>query len=148
MPYHATGLFCPPEGWEIAEDSRLKFKTVIGPSSDGFTPNINVVEMNDPRSLSDFVSYAIKYYSARAKNLGATYIKMLNQSEVTTFSKQQGIKVAFQSENKGLSLRTTQYYFSEKGDGKLIITFTALEKDSKILEPVFDHTMKTFQLDK
>src|SRR5215213_2709656 len=67
--------FCPPEGWTIAEDSRLKFKAVYGPRSDGFIPSINIIKVNDAVSLKETVSISIEHYPASAKRLGANYIK-------------------------------------------------------------------------
>jgi hypothetical protein len=140
--------YCPPEGWEALEYPGLKFKTMHGTYSADLTPNMNVVEASSPLPLKGFVSSAVEHYSANAKNLGAAYIKKLSQSEFTTLSGWRGFKVAFQSENRGLLVRTTQYYFGEKGDGKLVVTFTCLEKESNVLDRMFDHSTKTLRIDK
>lgn len=140
--------FCPPEGWEMAQDSRLKFKTAVGPYSDGHTPNISVIKVNSPEPLGEFVSVAIQHYPASAERLGAEYIKMLGRSEFTTHSKQKGIKLAFLSESRGLLLRTIQYFFSGKGDDKFLITCTALEKGIEALGPFCDRSIETLQIDK
>ena len=67
-----------------------------------------------------------------------------------TASGQRGIKVVFHLENsaKALSVRTYQYYFSGRGNQKLVLTCTVLEAERNTLEPIFDRALKTFQIDK
>ena len=58
--------------------------------------------------------------------------------------------MVFHLENsaKALMVRTYQYYFSGRGNQKLVLTCTALEADRHALEPIFDRALKTFQLDR
>lgn len=140
--------FCPPAGWMIAQDPELKFKTAISPRSEGQAPNITVIVVADPRPLSEWVSVAIDHYPARAKTLGAAYIKFLSRSAFTTDAGEPGFKIAFRSEKDGLTLRTTQYLFRGRGDGKLLITCTAMEKEIEAIEPACDRSIKTLLIDK
>jgi hypothetical protein len=39
------------------------------------------------------------------------------------------------------------YFFTGKGDNKLLVTFTALEKQAETLDSVVDPSMKTWQQD-
>jgi hypothetical protein len=79
--------------------------------------------------------------------LNAAYIKLESRSVFATASGEQGIKLVFRSETKGLELRATQFLFAGKGDKKLLLHFMALEKEAVALDPIFDRSMKTLQLE-
>lgn len=141
--------FCPPEGWSIKEDPKQEYQVILGPRSDDFTPNVGVSELkNFPVSLKDMVSTFTKQSSEEmAKQLGASEVGPLTQSDFVTSSKQPGIKLAFQSVTNGLRLRSTMYFFAGKGDNRILVTFTTLEKQAEVLDSAFDRSMKTWQLD-
>ena len=91
---------------------------------------------------------SITYILANAeKEVGATNVKVLGQSDFVTASEQRGMKVVFQSVFKGFLVRTIQYISNGKGGKKILVTCTALESDKDVLDVVFDRSMKTFQMD-
>jgi hypothetical protein len=140
--------FCPPEGWSINEDPNRKFKGMVAPRIDNFTPNLNVTELeNVPMSLKDLVAAVIDLYSKETEKMETSHVGPFNQSEFTTLSKQPGMKMSFQSEKDGLRIRTTHYFFMGKGNSKIMVLFMALERDAEALDPIFDRSMKTWQMD-
>jgi hypothetical protein len=138
--------YCPPTGWSLEERPGINFKVAMGPRSDVFTPSLIAKELDVPASLNDVVSIMVKHYSDNPKAMGTEYVKVLNQSEFITSSKLQGIKLIFQSGKNGLDIRTTQYFFGTKGNTKLILAFTSLEKEGEVLDRIFDESMKTLQI--
>jgi hypothetical protein len=142
--------YCPPEGWTIKQSLEEKFKTFLGPVSNTLTPSINARDEDNEVPLPEHIAAIIKYVLASPEKSGATAITILRQSDFVTASGLHGIKVVFHFENsaKGLTVRTYQYYFSGRGNQKLVLTCTALEADRNTMEPVFDRALKTFQLDK
>ena len=142
--------YCSPEGWTIKQSLDEKFKAFWGPASNTLSPNINVKDEEDGTPLPEHVASNIKYILASPQKAGATAVTALGQSDFVTASGQRGIKVVFHVENsaRALMIRTYQYYFSGRGNQKLVLTCTVLESDRKALEPIFDRALKTFRLDK
>ncbi len=142
--------YCPPDGWTIKQSLDEKFKTFLGPQSTVLAPNINARDEDNQAPLADHVATSIKYILTNVQAIGATAVKVVDQSEFVTASGVRGIKVVFHVENsaKALVIRTYQYYFSGRGVQKLVLTGTAVELERNTFEPVFDRAMKSFQLDK
>ncbi len=140
--------FCPPAGWIVAAQEGQKYKIVHRERSTTFTPNINVKDETTDYTLPEYVSVSIKTITTGYESIGATSIKLLDQTNFTTANRTSGIRVSFRTEYKGLLIRTLQYYFNGKPGQKLIVTCTFLEEEKAALDPLFDSTLKTFQLDK
>ncbi len=142
--------YCSPEGWTIKQSLDDKFKAFWGPASNTLTPNINVKDEEAGTPLPEHVAANIKYILTNPQKAGATDAKVLSQSDFVTASGQRGIKVVYHMENsaRALMIRAYVYFFSGRGNQKLVLTCTALESDRNALEPIFDRALKTFQLDK
>lgn len=140
--------YCPPDGWSLTEKEGYKYKLVLGPRKEVFTPNMNIRDEANAGPLAAYVAASIKEILTNYEKIGATSVKVLEQSNFLTTNRVAGIRVAFRTEYKGLMIRTLQYYFSVKDGQKLIITCTSLEEEKVTLDPVFDRTLKTFQLDR
>jgi hypothetical protein len=140
--------FCPPESWIVAAQEGQKYKIVHRERGATFTPNINVKDETTSYSLADYVTASIRTITTNFEQIGATSIKLLDQTNFTTANRTPGIRVSFRTEYKGLLIRTLQYYFNGKPGQKLIVTCTFLEEEKATLDPLFDSTLKTFQLDK
>jgi hypothetical protein len=139
---------CVPQGWSVEEKEGQKYKLIFAPREETFTPNINVKEDTHAAPLADYAAASINYVLGHYAEIGATSLKMIEQTNFRTTSGLQSIRVAFHTEFKGLTIRTLQYYFSGKGGQKLIVTCTFLEEKKDALDPVFDRALKSFQLDK
>lgn len=140
--------FCPPDGWTLATKEGQKYKIVHGPRAQTFTPNINIKDEANAAPLADYVAASTRAILGNYQSIGASSIKVLEQSNFLTANRLAGIRVSFRTEYKGLFIRTLQYYFNAKDGRKLIITCTALEEDKATLDPLFDRAMKTFRLDR
>lgn len=140
--------FCPPDGWNLTDKEGYKYKIIHGPRGEVFTPNINIRDEANTAPLADYVAASIKEILTNYEKIGATSVKVLEQSNFVTTKRTAGIRTAFRTEYKGLMIRTLQYYFNGKDGQKLIITCTSLEEDKARLDPIFDRALKTFQLDR
>ncbi|MDX6693564.1 MAG: hypothetical protein QOF02_1167 [Blastocatellia bacterium] len=139
---------CVPQGWSIEEKEGQSFKSIFAPRAEKFTPNLNVKEDTNAAPLADYAAASIKYVLAHYEEIGATSLKLIEQSNFRTTSGLSSVRATFSTEFKGLTIRTLQYYFSGKNNQKLIVTATFLEESKASLDPVFDRALKSFQLDK
>ncbi|MEO8436003.1 MAG: hypothetical protein ABI596_13970 [Pyrinomonadaceae bacterium] len=139
---------CIPEGWRVQEKEGQKFKLLFGTSGPTFTPNINFKDAIDPRPISDYATAGVDYILKNFQEVGATSVKLISKTPITTAAGAQGMKVAMRAEFKGLLILSQQYYFNGKGDQKLILTATSLEADQATLDPIFDRAAKSFRLEK
>lgn len=135
--------FCPPKSWDMKEIPGVKYKIAFGPASDGFAPNINVVDESFARSLSDYVKGNQETLTKMFKGF-----KNLGQSEFKTDSGSKGVKLITQSEQQGQKLRQTFFFFDGKGGKKLVATCSALAENGAKLDETFAASMKTFTLEK
>jgi hypothetical protein len=133
--------FVPPEGWEVRPIPGLKFKAAFGPTSAGFTPNINVVDESFDGPLDAYVQ----------GNIGAArrafkQFRLLSQDEFNTSGDLRGARAVGENELNGMVLRQT-YYFFAKGDTKFVVTCSAQADGGDKLDRVFEASMKTFRFD-
>ena len=140
--------FCMPDGWMVTEKEGEKFKFVYGPTGDSFRPNINIKDDVNTSLLTDYTAASVKYVLAHYQEIGATGMKVIAQDDFITTTGMHGIKVTYRTDYKGIVIRTIQYFFDGKAGQKLIVTCTLLDADSSTLDPIFERTLKTFQLDK
>jgi hypothetical protein len=147
----AGGLsFCPPEGWIEEKKAEDKYSRFFGPAQEGFTANLNIKDETSALLLPDYVAGSIKriLLPASAEKMGATSVKLVNQSEFITTSSLRGFKVEFRTEWKSWVISTVQYYFEAALDNKFVVTLTSVEAQRAKLDPVCDDSVKTFRLEK
>jgi hypothetical protein len=140
--------FCAPDDWTVTEKEGEKYKIVFGARREGLTPNINIKDDANAALLADYTAASIKYILSHYQEVGATSMKVLTQDDFITTTGVHAVKVIYHAEVKGLIIRTIQYFFDGKAGQKLIVTCTALEADSGVLDPIFERALKTFRLDK
>ena len=119
--------FCAPTDWTVGTIPG-KSSVMTAETRDNFTPNINV------RSAV-----------LKAKPAGATKVELESQTAFTA-GRAQGIKAVFSVEYQGLDIRTIQYYFSGRGETKIIITATILLSQADELESDIDDAIRTFEV--
>jgi len=135
--------FCPPKSWDMKEIPGLKYRIAFGPASDGFAPNINVVDESFSGSLSDYVKgnrEALERMFKGFKNLG--------ESEFKTDFGPKGVRLITESEQQGQKLRQTFFFFDGKGGRKLVATCSALAENGAKLDETFAASLKTFAIEK
>jgi hypothetical protein len=134
--------FCPPQGWTIQSFPGLKYSIAAGPASNGFAPNINVVDEKAEMSLAAYVDANKKMLSKAFKGY-----KEVGKSDFKTASGLKGSRLIVQSDQNGTPLRQTFYFFAGSGDKKLVATCSALARGGTELDDVFEASLKTFALD-
>jgi hypothetical protein len=139
--------FCPPAGWAVEESPGQKFKIVMGPVGNVFTPNINVQSSDSTIALSAYADAAVKAIleSVGDKVVGASNIDLVSRTAFTTDSKLTGIKVVFRTNFQGIVIYSAQYMF-DTGKGKLLVTGTSLESEKEANGKLFDAALKTFKI--
>jgi len=147
----AGGLsYCPPAGWIEEKKAEEKYSRFFGPEQEGVTANLNIKDENNAAPLTDYVAGSIKriLLPASAEKMGATSVKLVNQSEFITTSSLRGFKVEFRTEWKSWVISTVQYYFEAALDKKFVVTLTSVDAQRAKLGPVSDDSVRTFRLEK
>ncbi|MCA1631726.1 MAG: hypothetical protein LC785_05795 [Acidobacteria bacterium] len=138
---------CAPEGWTVEAKEGEKYKMMIAPRAETFTPNINFKDEANSMPLADYATASGKYAVENYEKIGATSIRLVDRSDFVTSSKLAGIRVSFSVLYKGLVVRIIQYYFDAKKGQKVIVSCTGLEVEREKFDPIFDRAVRTFGLD-
>lgn len=135
--------FCPPAGWTAREVPGKAYKVFFTTLANGQTPNLTVRDLPYSDTLDDFVSGNLK----TLESSGMKDYKFLSKTDITTLSKQRGIKVIIQVEIYRRLLRQTFYSFNLSNSKKLLFTFTVPADGGEAYDNLFDESMKTLQTD-
>jgi len=138
---------CVPEGWSVETKPDQKFKLFFAPAAETFTANINLKDDASSASLTSYVGDSIKLVLSNPPKIGAASIKLVGWTDFATASGLNGNKAVFETEYKGLLIRTIQYYLEAGQNHKVIVTGTCLLKDKDTFDSVFDRTAKSLRLD-
>lgn len=138
---------CVPEGWTVETKPDQKFKVFFAPAAETFTANINLSDDASSASLTSYVADSIKKILSNPPNIAATSIKLVGWTDFATASGLNGNKAIFETEYKGLLIRTIQYYFNDAQNHKLLVTGTCLVKDKDTFDSVFERAAKSLRLD-
>ena len=138
---------CVPDGWSVETKADQKFKTFFAPAAETFTANINLRDDTSSASLTVYVADSIKQVLSNPPEIGATSIKLVGSADFATASGLNGNKVIFETEYKGLLIRTIQYYLEAGQNRKFIVTGTCLVKDKDTFDSVFERAAKSFQVE-
>jgi len=130
-----------PEGWTTAEFPGFKFRICRGVPSNGFSPNIAIVDETFDGSVEDYVKACLE-----PMEKGAQGFKLLEKKPFNTDSGIKGIKLVFDSKWDKKQLMQTQYYFKGIKGKMLVITCSVLPEDGPKFADIFDAAMKTFQI--
>ncbi len=133
--------FIPPDGWKMNEAPGLKYQIAGGEPSDGFAPNINVVDETLSMTLEDY----------RAQNLLALKrilpkFKLLKTETLMTDQGEKVIKLDCETEPLGQRLRQI-LYLTANDDRKYVITCSVLKDNSRGYGQLFDAVVKTFRME-
>ena len=133
--------FVQPKGWEFQDSPVMKFKIAIGPSQNGFAPNINVVNEQFKGTLEEYTNANI------ATMRGAfSKLRIIEQVEFKTTAGLPGRRLVIESEQNDKLLRFSFYFFGTAGM-KYVVTCTALAYGGEKLDTVFAESMKTFRIE-
>lgn len=143
-----TGLFsfCFPEGWTAEARQNEPFKMLFAPRGETFTANINVKDEATQTPLSTYVGNSIRLIISNPARAGRNSVKLVSWGDFVTNSQLKGERIAFETEYRGLLIRTVQYYFGDGPNRKVIITGTCLLSEKDRFEPVFERVAQSFRL--
>jgi hypothetical protein len=133
--------FDPPAGWTASEVPGLKYRVVVGPAKDGFSPNINVVDEGFGGPLAEYIDKNVSALQAAFKDP-----RIVRREDFRTADDQAAGRVVVEDEQQGRSLRQTFYFFGGKSR-KYVATCTALADGADAWDPAFESSMKTFRID-
>ena len=137
---------CVPDGWSLESKEGQKFKMLFAPAGETFTANINMKDDDSSQALTSYVGDSIKTILSNPPNIAATSIKLVGWTDFATASGLAGNKAVFETEYKGLLIRTIQYYLDDGRNRKFIVTGTCLVKDKDAFDSVFDRAAKSFRV--
>ena len=134
--------FVQPAGWKFQDFAGSKSKIAVGPSRDGFAPNINVV-------TEPFMGTLEEYADANIATMRSAFgkLRIIEQVEFRTIAGLPGRRLIIESEQNDRLLRFSFYFFGTSGI-KYVVTCTALAYGGEKLDSVFAESMKTFQIEK
>jgi hypothetical protein len=138
---------CVPDGWSVETKPDQKFKLFFAPAAPTFTANINLKDDASTASLTSYVGDSIKNILSNPPTIAATTIKLVGWTDFATASGVTGNKAIFETEYKGLLIRTAQYYLEAGQNHKVIVTGTCLVKDKDTFDSVFERAAKSLRLD-
>jgi hypothetical protein len=137
--------YVPPERWVLRDFPGYKYKFAVGQPSEGFAPNIGVVDEYAPVTLDDYVAGSLRVLPQMYEKMGSNPPKVLSQAEFTTDSNERGIRVVTESERGGKKMRQTYYFFDGKNGNKFVVTCSVLAAGGESYDKLFDTSMKTFK---
>jgi hypothetical protein len=138
---------CVPDGWSVETQPDQKLKSFFAPKAETFTANINLRDDPSTASLISYVGQSIKTILSNPPTIAATSIKLVGWTDFATATGLNGNKAIFETEFKGLLIRTVQYYIAAGQDRKFIVTGTCLVRDKDTFDSVFDRAAKSFRVE-
>ena len=142
--YRAEGLcaFEVPDGWNIQEFPGLKHRIVAGQPSNGFAPNLNVVDENNSMSLKDYLAGN----QATLQKVMSGYTED-SAAEFSTAGGLPAYRLSYSAQQQNRSLHLVQYLFDGKPGKKIVVTFTRLASQDAGLDALVDGKLKSFRLE-
>lgn len=119
----------------------VKYRVVFGPRSDGFAPNINVVDEDFLGSLSDYVDANLNIM----RTVFARFT-ILSRERFLTEDGVAGEKVVTENVQQDKELRQT-FFFLTSGSKKFVVTCSSLSKDGKAFDQTFEKSLESFRFD-
>ena len=131
----------PPANWTVTEFPGLMYRVVFGPSEGGFTANINFVTETFDGNLNNYVD-------ANLSQLPVFFYqyRLLERGEFITNSGNVGERVVVSNVQNGNALRQIFYFFQLSRNNFIVITCSVLDIASSRLVPIFDESIKTFEI--
>jgi hypothetical protein len=138
--------YVPPERWVLRDLPGYKYKLATGQPSEGFAPNIGVVDEYAPVTLDDYVAGNLRVMPQMHEKKGGSPPRVLNRAEFTTDSNGRGVRVVTESETGGKKImRQIFYFFDGKGGNKFVVTCSALGAARESYDKLCDTSIKTFK---
>lgn len=144
----AAGRFsyCPPAGWVVRDPaSGTPYKSFFTPDNATVRANFNVRDEATKMTNDEYMASALKYMLQDNEARGIEMRKVIGWTPFTTASKISGSRMVYETNYKGLNLRTVQFIFDFPGR-KVLLTGTSLVMNKGTTDPIFDAVAKTLKL--
>jgi hypothetical protein len=138
---------CVPDGWSVETKANEKFKMLFAPAAEPFTANIDLKDDTSTASLVSYVGQSIKTILSNPPSISATSIRLVGWTDFATATGLNGNKATFETEFKGLLIRTVQYYIDAGQSRKFIVTGTCLVRDKDTFDSVFERSAKSLRVE-
>ena len=128
----------PPADWreKVVDGKTL----LVGPTIDGFAPNINLVTENSPGDLAAYVNLSVENLEGHRPG-----IQFLERKSFKTKGGIEGIKCVTLSTSQNSTWRQTYYFFDAADSKKLVFSCTVPADHGEELAPKFDEIIGTYQ---
>lgn len=133
--------FVRPEGWQLTDIPGLDYEGAIGPSSNGFAPNITVVDETFGGTLDEYVE-------ANVETLQSSFegFQIVDQGDFRPNEGDNAVRLATESMQQGTRLRQT-FYFFDAGSKKFVLTCSRLPSGQEAVDAACDESMETFRVE-
>jgi len=139
--YTGNFSYCPPSGWNVAEYPGLKYNVVFGPAEGNFMTNINFVDETYNGNLRNYVDLNLAQLEAFFQSY-----KLLSRNTFVTNTGITGERVIISNTQQNLFLRQIFYFFPAPGNRYIVITCSVMDNAAANYLPIFDESLKTFEL--
>jgi len=130
-----------PPGWTVSELT-ASHPIAVGPSENGFAPNIHVDIGPNTKTVKDYVADNL-----RAVRAAFPDYKLIDQRPFYTAAGLDGIRVVITDTVQKVHLQQIFYFFDGGSNQILIISGCCLVADGARKAPIFDASIKTFSLE-
>ncbi len=130
-----------PQGWQFRDFPGMKYQVVLGPASNSFSPNINVVD-------EAYRGHLKSYVDANLDSINKMFVefRLIKRGAFVTTSGVKGERMVTTSLHNRNRLRQT-FYFLPGAHGKyFVVTCSALAAGGEALDAVFEESLKTFEI--
>jgi hypothetical protein len=129
-----------PRGWQTM-DANQKYLMIVGPTENGFTPNVGFADDTFSGPLSEYSDSVLSV-------IGQFYadLTIINRGNFSTNSGLRGEYATIQGRMGEISVRQKMFIFPNASRGGIIlITGTAPAANGERFDPIFDECVKTFR---
>ena len=130
-----------PKGWQFREFPGMKYQIAFGPAAKSFSPNIGVVDEAYDGSLKSYVDANIN----SLKTIFVQFTLIKREAFVTTNSL-KGEKIVTTSLQQKNLLRQTFYILPGTNGKYFVVTCSALAEGGELYDPMFEESLKTFEI--
>jgi hypothetical protein len=132
---------CPPLNWNTIDFPGLKYKAIIGPATGDFAANIVFVDEAYNGNVKDYVNANLTQLEAFFPSY-----KLSSRAAFKTTSGISGERVIYNFTQQGFDIKAAAYFLPAKKGRYFVITCGSLDSTSAQLLPIFDESIKSFEL--
>ena len=131
----------PPLNWTVSEVPGLVHRVAFGSTEEGFAANINFIDERFTGTLNAYVNENISQMQTFFSEF-----RIISRTEFRTHSGIVGERVETNNVQHNMHLRQIFYFFPLSRNRFVVVTASVLDSVSARLIPLFDESIKTFEL--